>query len=651
MKILAYKKSTLVFTTICIVLVLLVSAPVVWADDPCKNIGDLDDKAECYEKEIENNKEKYESTSKKLQDIRSQKEDVTNKISELLGQLNTTQAQLDEVQADIDELSAELSIIEKNLQDKNGQLKNKLTFRDKVLRNYTKRGDLNELEIIFSTDLGGTYDTIVAPSKNVPQPQQQPSQELQSQQQQQQEVKGVNTTSDTEQLNLSGFQFSTLAYMFNSYLNKEAKRVIEIINSEIDSYTQDKLEAEEIKKELEQAQASLISAKLQVEAQKSNQESELGDLKGKETDYETELKSLSQKIDDLSSKQQEVLNKKFGEGYFSIGDGETPSANVPSPKFKPAYGAFSYGAYTHYRGLSQYGAKGRAESGQNYKDIIEFYYDHEVTEKDDFPSKICVQGYGDLDFQYYLYGLGEMPSSWPKEALKAQAVAARTYAYRFYKAGTCICTTQSCQVFIKSKADNPPSEWKDAVDDTKKKIISGDVHAMYSASTGGYIDDGIGWDVDGSWPGGAYEKKGKSPWFYWPWYTETYNFSSSTCGRDGPWLNEEEMADILNSWVVWDKGNSSDRDRISPVTTSCWGGNPYSIGAMKDRADELGDDYSSVSDIDVSISNSGRTASVTFSTNRGNVTIDGEEIKTVFNLRAPGYIAIRSRLFDFQIED
>jgi len=38
----------------------------------------------------------------------------------------------------------------------------------------------------------------------------------------------------------------------------------------------------------------------------------------------------------------------------------------------------------------------------------------------------------ELGLEEYLYGLGEMPSSWPTEALKAQAIAGRTYA--LYKA-------------------------------------------------------------------------------------------------------------------------------------------------------------------------------------------------------------------------
>lgn len=579
----------------------------VFADDPCDHINDLDDRAKCYENEIEEKEEEYESTSKKLDDIRGQKDSVEEQIAGLLGQLNVTQAEINSLQNQINEMTAALEEINATLVLKNEQLQEKIAFRNKVIRNYTKRGVLNDLEMFFT---------------------------------------------NKEALSLNGFQYSSLSYMFEKSLTGEFVNLISYINTEISNYEKDKKEAEELKTDLEVAQAALLAAKTEIETKKASEEENLNVLAGKEEDYEEELKSISEKINDLSGKQQDILRQKFGDGYVSIGDYEQGSWSVPDPPFGNAYGFFSYGAYTHYRGMSQYGARGRAKDGQDYKEIIEFYYGKEVKKKDDLPDKICVEGYGEMDFQYYLYGLAEMPSDWDSEALKAQAVAGRTYAYRYHKAGNCICTSQSCQVFLKSKADNPPSKWKDAVDDTKKRIIDGDTHAMYSSTTGGYIDDGIGWDLDGSnWPGDAYEKKGGSPWFYWAWYSQNYRFDSSTCGRGHPWLDEEEMADILNSWVVWDKGSSSDRDRISPVTTSCWGGDPYSHDKMADKADGYGKKFTSVSDAWVDIGSNGRTSKVYFRTNRGEVSIDGEEFKTVFNLRAPGYVSIRSRLFDVQHEN
>ncbi len=257
---------------------------------------------------------------------------------------------------------------------------------------------------------------------------------------------------------------------------------------------------------------------------------------------------------------------------------------------------------------------------------------------------VSVSGAGKMDMQKYLYGIAEMPSTWPADALKAQAIAARSYAYRYAKDGKTICITQACQVFLKSKADNPPSAWKKAVDDTKGMILDGSVMAYYSSTTGGYIE-GIGWDSKGDWPGGAYEKRAGSPWFYKAWWTKSYN-DSSNCGRSDPYLSQKEMADILNAVTVWEKGSSSDRDRISPVTTSCWGGNPFSLDGMKAKADDLGTAYSEVKSVDVVIGDNGRTAQVKFETDKGWVTIDGEKFRTVFNLRAPGYISIRNRLYD-----
>lgn len=147
--------------------------------------------------------------------------------------------------------------------------------------------------------------------------------------------------------------------------------------------------------------------------------------------------------------------------------------------------------------MSQYGALGRANSGANYKDILRAYYGREPVKKDT-GGTINVVGLGSVDFEgYYLLGIAEMPSSWHPEALKAQAVAARTYAYRYKIEGKAICTTEACQVFRKSKADNPPVEWRRAVEETRGEVLE-DVVAFYSSTSGGYLTT-MGWDTtDGS---------------------------------------------------------------------------------------------------------------------------------------------------------
>lgn len=99
------------------------------------------------------------------------------------------------------------------------------------------------------------------------------------------------------------------------------------------------------------------------------------------------------------------------------------------------------------------------------------------------------------------------------------------------------------------------------------------------------------------------------------------------------------MADIINAWSVLKNGSD---DRVSPIG-SCWGGNPYSMSDLRDRGG-----YTSVSGVSVSYSDGGYTATVHFDTNKGGVDIGGSDFKKVFNVRAPGRIAVMSGLFNIE---
>lgn len=424
----------------------------------------------------------------------------------------------------------------------------------------------------------------------------------------------------------------------------------------IKKLSQDLAELKGNKEELEQRQNWLASKKKEAEKQVSFLEKEVA----KTEDY---LDVLSTTVKKLSEKQKSLLAARSG--AFTTSVGSVPISNIPcsGPPGSPSYcnpgggnwfAAFSFGAWTHRKGMSQYGARGRAEAGQNYRDILKAYYGKEPVSKDT-SGTILVSGYQPLNFEdYYLMGIAEMPSSWPKEALKAQAIAARTYAYRYKSQGKTICTTQACQVFRNDKAASPPDAWKQAVQETRGEVLE-DVITYYSSTTGGYLTTHAGWDTEcgdnGCWPDQAWEVKADSPWFYSSWYTQNFTASSAKCSRNHPWLNEEEMADILNAWFVLnEQGND---ERILPETiNSCpiggVSGDPYSKEELRAKAKDNGGAFTSVSSVDVSYSGDGSTATVNFGTNKGSVSISGSEFKQAFNLRAPGYIAIRSPLFNVE---
>ena len=391
------------------------------------------------------------------------------------------------------------------------------------------------------------------------------------------------------------------------------------------------------RKSLKNEQSRLVSVKASLDEESGKLDKIVSGAK----DYQG---TLSGQIAALSARQQEILNARSGTFTASIGDSElADDYNASIKGFREAapsgyFAVFAFGAHTHRKGMSQYGARGRAQSGQDHKAILKAYYGKEPVSKDT-GGDINVSGIGSMNFEErYLYGIAEMPSAWHQEALKAQAIAARTYAYRYKQNGQSICTTEACQVFSSSKADNPPQAWRDAVNSTRGQVLE-DVVTYYASTHGGFASP-IGWDTtDGSGGGNfvdkAYDKLGGSPWLYKAWYTKHYSPSSDKCGRSNPWLSPEELADIINAARYRD-------DRVTPITTSCWGGNPYSHEELRSKSNGP----SSVNSVSVSQGN-GATNEVVFQTNIGEIKLSGSDFKTAFNIRAPGYMSIPQSGFAF----
>ena len=411
----------------------------------------------------------------------------------------------------------------------------------------------------------------------------------------------------------------------------------------MEDYAEDLAKLKSDKENLEKNKTSLANLQKQVSE--------------KEKFMAGEVEKVETYISTLSARQNELMALKAG--GFSTSVGETPptlepctgapgTSNFCDPGYRPAFAAFSFGA-PHRTGMSQYGAYGRSRSGQSAETILSAYYQGSSLRKDyPSPSTIGVSGYGRIAFEdNYLLGIYEVPESWGDsggfEALKVQAVAARSYALAVTNngAGT-ICTTQACQVY---KSALKTGKWKEAVQATRGWVLIKDgvpAKAYYASTAGGYTISQWGWsgfkDAAGDWPGSAYEKIAGSPWFYKSWFKGS---SGASCGRSGPWLTAGEMADILNAWKVISQGGG-DASRVSPVG-DCWGGNPYSVSELQ----SIGG-FSSVSSVSVVYSNNGSTLSLSFTTNKGGVTINGDEFKKAFNLRAPGYIGLKSSLFNIE---
>ena len=116
----------------------------------------------------------------------------------------------------------------------------------------------------------------------------------------------------------------------------------------------------------------------------------------------------------------------------------------------------------------------------------------------------CLRLVLQISMQKYLYGLAEVPSSWPAGVLRSQAIAGRTYAYeKWTRSGShrypCDCTVYDSTLDQAYAGDGKRTgsgaywdDWKAAVDDTKDQVITHDgapIQALYSSSSGGHTEN------------------------------------------------------------------------------------------------------------------------------------------------------------------
>ncbi len=408
---------------------------------------------------------------------------------------------------------------------------------------------------------------------------------------------------------------------------------------------------------------NISSLEADKETLKKNQVS-LASLQAKIDKYAKDLEGEVEKVEAFFSQ----VKKKIAEiqalkaGGFSTSVGDVPPADDPAsrpdynPGFSPAFAFFSFGA-PHRKGMSQYGAYGRAKSGQSAEQILTAYYGN-LEIKKDYPNvNITVSGYGTVDLETYVKRIYEMPSSWGDnggfEALKAQAVAARSYALAYTNGGAgSICATESCQVY---KPANKGGKWDEAVNATRGWVLMAGgkpFSAWYASTAGGYTfsysynghsTPGL-WDTPsgrGGWTDQAYEKVAESPWFYKAWYKTR---EGTSYGRSHPWLTQAEFSDIVNALLIY-KGNPGDVTHLSFLEANV--SDTWSVDKVKEEASKYGGPVTQINGTpEIIFSNDGYVAKVYIETNQGRKEFTGEEFKYVFNLRAPGAIGIKSSLFN-----
>jgi len=424
--------------------------------------------------------------------------------------------------------------------------------------------------------------------------------------------------------------------------SKEDKNIIRDISSKIAKMADDK--------------KRLAAAQAQINKQSQFLKGEIAKAKS----YQSELEG---KIAQLSARQQEILASRLA-GLNIPRSAATSLAGCTDdrsidPGFSPRLAFFTYGVPNRV-GMNQYGAKGRAEAGQSYEQILRAYY-----EGINFETKpnitISVEGYGLMPLEQYLLGVYEIPNNWPMESLKAQVIAARSYALAYTENGQkTICTSQKCQVY---QGGNKGGNWEQAVKQTEGKVMTNGgkvITAWFSSTHGGYVlkSEEIGWsatswtkhavDTTGGSASGfgdlaasAYDKS--SPWFYCDWGARA-QYSKTA------WLKPQEVADIVNALLLFKADNSTGEHLYQTDKPHPYGGEVWNEDRVRQelRSKNISP-FSSVSDVSVGVDfGAGRTTSVNISGDAGSVNLSGSEFKDMFNLRAPANIQIVGPLFNIE---
>lgn len=417
---------------------------------------------------------------------------------------------------------------------------------------------------------------------------------------------------------------------------------------------------EQMKAQLENEEAGLQAAQTKLAAQKIALQKVVDGAKA----YQA---TLSTQIAQLSAQQQQLLAQKYASlgipptAYTSSSGCSSDLTNGRSPGFSPAFGFFTYGVY-HRVGMNQYGAKGRADKGQSYQQILSFYYPNTQLTNIGTSTNITVNGtndYGEtfnnqqFNVEDYLTHIYEMPSNWNPQALEAQAIAARTYAYKAVTSGNnAVAPNQS---FQEVKTEQNAQAWIDAVHATSGEVLESGgqpITAWFSSTGGGYTHNSgdvfggstsyttTAADANGSinsfsdLQNNSYDgpNYANSPWFYCDWGGRPqYNNTA--------WLQSSEVADITNV-IMLAQADSSTAPHLSQPDGNV--PNTWSPDQVKQQLQSRGiTPFNTVSSVSVSPNfSSGRVTNVTVNGDAGSKSFSGDAFVTYFDVRAPANIYI-----------
>lgn len=375
---------------------------------------------------------------------------------------------------------------------------------------------------------------------------------------------------------------------------------------------------------LERDQVTLAEKRKALENQITQLDNTIASSEDDATGLRSQIGNVQLQIEQLTAEQ-----KAINEEDDKLTGGETNGGTQKIIKGEVYFEGTGRDVYQgHGVGMSQFGAYGAALKGMTAEEIINLYYTKVKvenrsgtvrvtgnTEKEGYVNKV-------INLNDYVAGLGEVPDKacgtaqqqatkpskyvkdnpstiwdcWPEEAIKAQVIAARSYAA---SNGGSICTTAACQVY---KGGNS-KRW--AANETKNQVIiskgatnkNGIIRALYSSDNSqgyGTADNDTIWsNFAGQGTPYSYlrhvdDTATATPFTYTHWKWRTNSYTMKEINGMFKWASKKYTTGGSNSFIKQLKnsvgeitGLSFVRDgsnRIKKVEVSGNKGNSYISG-------------------------------------------------------------------------
>lgn len=268
--------------------------------------------------------------------------------------------------------------------------------------------------------------------------------------------------------------------VYYEVLTQKTKSSILGLTNELKQLNKDNKQFSNDIKGLEKEEVALAEKQKIIEEQIEQYNSFIAQAQSSTSNIRAQQQSIQLQIEQLSEEQKKILEAEKEQTSGSSNGGTIPLDN--GDLYFSGSGRDSYQG--HGVGFSQFGAYGAAQIGWSAEKILGFYYNDTVV-KTLSERSVTVQGHGTISADAYVAGLGEVSSracgtqsdidAWqsfadeegwssndprrdkfaiddpstvwdcfPEEAIKAQVIAARSYAV---SGSQPICTTAACQVY------------------------------------------------------------------------------------------------------------------------------------------------------------------------------------------------------------